>query len=120
MKILKLLAHVLQIGKSKVDKYISGKVMIKFALLVSIFTYSFWTYLPKGFFYKGNALFILTISTYLYANEKRSFYKFLLFEFSLAWFVKETFLDPTILPELEVFLDMVIIILAVEKYGKFN
>ena len=71
------------------------KTILYVAVLISIATYSFWEYMPKGFFYKGNAFFIFFVSLYIFLNDKKSFIKFVLISLSLNNLVDETMLQNT-------------------------
>jgi hypothetical protein len=70
------------------------KLMIV-AVFVSIATYQLWVFMPKGFFYKGMALFILILSFIIYSDNKHKFVYFLLFCLSINNFLDECFFDPT-------------------------
>ena len=70
------------------------KTLLYLATIVSILTYSFWTYFYKGCFYHGVALFIALLCAYIYYKERTSFIAFFLFELSIANIIKELFLDP--------------------------
>lgn len=63
--------------------------MLYIALFISILTYMFWELFPKGYFYIGNALFILMLCTYIFYKDKKSFVKFCLFELSLSNLLQE-------------------------------
>ena len=91
------------------------KWLLYIALLISILTYQIWSYLPKGSFYIGNAIFILLISLYLYLQEKKSFVKFVIFELSVANFINELFFDTSILTFGEAILIVVIPIIWIIK-----
>jgi hypothetical protein len=52
--------------------------LIWVATIVSIATYLFWDYFPKGSFYIGNAIFILLISIVIYIQNKGKFISFYL------------------------------------------
>lgn len=93
------------------------KYLLYIATIVSIITYSFWIYLPKGFFYFGNAFFISLICLYIYLQDRRSFIKFILFELSVANLIKELFLDPTKLTLMEALLIVIIPFIWYIKYG---
>lgn len=94
--------------------------MLYVALAISIVTYSFWTYFPKGFFYKGNALFLLIFVSYLYANDKNSFIKHLIFNLSLNYIFKEFFLDASQLYFYEAIAIILIPLIWYIKHGKFT
>ena len=96
------------------------KLVLYIATIISILTYSFWTYLPKGSFYYGNALFITLLCTYLFLTDKKSFIKFFLFELSLFNFVNELFLDPKVLSLTEALLIVIIPLIWYIKNGKHN
>lgn len=80
-------------------------------------TYQIWGYLPKGSFYIGNAIFIALICAYIYLQEKQSFVKFVLFELSLANFIKELFLDASVLTLGEALLIVIVPLIWFIKYG---
>lgn len=65
------------------------------AILTSIATYQLWMYLPKGYFYKGMALFIMILSFIIYSYNRQKFVYFLLFCLSINNFLDECFFDPT-------------------------
>lgn len=93
------------------------KYLLYIATIVSIITYSFWTYLPKGFFYFGNSFFISLICTYIYFQDRKSFIKFFLFELSVANLIKELFLDSGKLTLLEALLIVIIPFIWYLRYG---
>ena len=72
-----------------------GRLILYIATVISLITYLFWEYLPKGSFYMGNALFILLLCIYLFLNDKGSVIKFTLLSLSLNNFLDETFFDNT-------------------------
>lgn len=55
----------------------------------------FWNFLPKGSFYLGNGLFIFMLCMYLFAQDKQSFIKFVLFSLSINNLFDELFFNPT-------------------------
>jgi len=67
------------------------------ALIVSIITYSFWGYLPKGSFYLGNALLIFLLCTCLFLVNRNSFVFYLLTCYSFNNLLDELFFDPKVL-----------------------
>jgi hypothetical protein len=89
------------------------KYLLYIAVLVSLTTYLFWSYLPKGGFYIGNSLFILLLCTYLFINDKSSFVKFILLSLSLNNFFDEIFFDNTEFGLNEIVVGVVILIFAI-------
>jgi len=71
------------------------KYFLHIATALSIITYLFWSYFPKGSFYYGNALFIFMLCVYLYVKDNQSFIKFVLFCLSLNNLLDELFFDNT-------------------------
>ena len=111
--------------KEIIVNYIKNKlfrkiILLYVAVIISMITYSGWTYLYKGFFYHGNAVFIGLICTYLYTLDKKSFIKFTLFELSVANIIKELFLDPTKLTKEEALLIVIVPVIWYLKNGKYN
>jgi predicted neutral ceramidase superfamily lipid hydrolase len=98
------------------------KSLLNISVIVSIFTYLFWTYLPKGSFYIGNALFVLLICLYLYLNDKKSNVKFLLFSLSFNNFLDEVLFDNTKfqLNEILFFIVLILIILYRIYNGRYK
>jgi hypothetical protein len=66
-----------------------NKLILYIALVVSIATYLLWQFMPKGYFYIGNAITILMLCTYLFYNDKKSFVKFCFFQLSLSNLIQE-------------------------------
>jgi len=64
------------------------------ALLVSILTYNLWIYLPKGFFYIGNAIFIFILCFYIFIINNKSFITFVLMALSISNLLDELLFDP--------------------------
>jgi hypothetical protein len=65
------------------------------ALIVSVLTYQGWIYLPKGFFYKGVALYLFILALGLYLNDNRKLTYFLLLCLSINNLLDELLFDPT-------------------------
>lgn len=65
------------------------KLILYLAIILSIFTYNFWIYLPKHSFYIGNSIVVALLSIYLFKEDKKSFIKFFIFELSIANLMKE-------------------------------
>jgi len=78
----------------------------------------FWNFLPKGSFYLGNALFIFGLCMYLFAQDKQSFIKFVLFSLSLNNLLDELFFNPTELGINELLTAYTIILIGFFKYNK--
>lgn len=94
------------------------KAVLYIALIVSIFTYMFWSHFPKGTFYIGNALFIFLISMYLFFNERQSFIIFTIFALSIGNLLDELYFDPTKLGINEIVLVCVLPIIWLFKFRK--
>ena len=73
----------------------TGKPILYIATVVSIITYLFWSDLPEGSFYIGNAIFILLICVYLFLTDKESIIKFILMSLSINNLLDEMFFDNT-------------------------
>jgi len=73
------------------------KIIPYIALIVSIATYSFWEFAPKGFFYIGNAIFIFLLCMYIFLLKRDNFIFYLLFCYSINNLFDELFFNPTIL-----------------------
>ena len=69
------------------------KYLLRISILISILTYSFWNYFPKGVFYIGNGLFIALICAYIFFTDRKSNIKFILFSLSLNNLFDELFFD---------------------------
>lgn len=54
------------------------KISIWVAFVISVATYIFWPYMPKGSFYVGNAFFILILCGVIYLQNKKLFISFYL------------------------------------------
>jgi len=64
------------------------------AILISLAKYLFWGFMPKGSFYIGNALFIFTLSVYIFILKK-NFGTFFLISVSVNNLFDELFFNPT-------------------------
>lgn len=93
------------------------KWILYIALLISVITYQIWEILPKGYWYYGNAIFVLLISLYLYLQEKKSFVKFVIVELSFANFINELFFDTSTLTFGEALLIVIVPLIWFIKYG---
>jgi hypothetical protein len=71
------------------------KSTIVIATVISIFTYLFWSYFPKGFFYLGNAVFITLLVIVIFNHYKTFFWSFFLLCGSINNLLDELFFDPT-------------------------
>ena len=96
----------------------TGKIILYIATVISLITYLFWEYLPKGSFYMGNALFILLLCIYLFLNDKGSVIKFILLALSLNNLLDEMFFDNTKLELNEILTALTIFIFAIIKKKK--
>lgn len=88
------------------------KFILYVALFVSLITYLFWSYLPKGSFYVGNSLFIMLICFYIFVTDRKSAIKFILFSLSINNLLDELFFDNTILQINEIITGICILIFA--------
>ena len=96
----------------------TGKPILCIATVISLITYLFWSYLPKGSFYIGNAIFILLLCVYLFLNEKGSIIKFILLALSLNNLLDEIFFDNTKIELNEILTALTIFIFAIIKKKK--
>ena len=96
----------------------TGKPILYIATVVSIITYLFWSYMPKGSFYIGNAIFILLLCVYLFLNDKESVIKFILMSLSINNLLDEVFFDNTKLELNEILTALTIFIFAIIKKRK--
>ena len=94
------------------------KIILYIATITSIITYLFWSYLPKGSFYIGNAIFIVLLCVYLFLNEKGSIIKFILLALSLNNLLDEIFFDNTKIELNEILTALTIFIFAIIKKKK--
>lgn len=96
----------------------TDKPILHIATVVSIITYLFWSYLPKGSFYIGNAIFILLLCVYLFLTDKGSIIKFILMSLSINNLLDEVFFDNTKLELNEILTALTIFIFAIIKKKK--
>ena len=96
----------------------TGKPILHIATIVSIITYLFWSYMPKGSFYIGNAIFILLLCVYLFLTHKESVIKFTLMSLSINNLFDEVFFDNTKLELNELLTALAILIFALIKKKK--
>ena len=96
----------------------TDKPILHIATIVSIITYLFWSYMPKGSFYIGNAIFILLLCVYLFLNDKGSVIKFVLMSLSINNLLDEMFFDNTKLELNELLTALTIFIFAIIKERK--
>tara|TARA_B110000977_G_scaffold143019_1_gene181644 strand:- start:1530 stop:1826 length:297 start_codon:yes stop_codon:yes gene_type:complete len=96
----------------------TGKPILYIATAISLITYLFWGYLPKGSFYIGNALFILLLCIYLFLTDTESVIKFILLSLSLNNLLDEMFFDNTKLELNEILTTITIITFALIKKKK--
>ena len=69
--------------------------LIWVATIISIATYLFWDYLPKGSFYIGNALFIFLLSLIIFIQNRNLFITFFLLCIAGNNLLDELFFEPT-------------------------
>ena len=91
------------------------KYILYIAVLVSVITYSFWSYMPKGSFYIGNSLFIMLLCMYLFIQEKSSMIKFVLLSLAINNLLDELLFDNTQLGLNEILVGLSILIFAIIK-----
>ena len=96
----------------------TGKPILYIATVISIITYLFWSYMPKGCFYIGNAIFILLLCVYLFLNNKESVIKFVLMSLSINNLLDEVFFDNTKLELNEILTALTIFIFALIRKKK--
>ena len=96
----------------------TGKPTLYIATVVSLITYLLWSYMPKGSFYIGNAIFILLLCVYLFLNDKGSVIKFILISLSINNLLDEMFFDNTKLELNEILTALTIFIFAIIKKKK--
>ena len=87
-----------------------NKIILYIATIISILTYMFWEFLPKGSWYIGNSFFIFLICCYVYFNNKKSFICFSLFTLSLSNLFDELLFDPKELAINEIIIGLILII----------
>ena len=96
----------------------TGKPILYIATVVSLVTYLFWKYLPKGSFYIGNSIFIFLLCVYLFLNDKESVIKFILISLSINNLFDEMFFDNTKLELNEILTALTIFIFALIRKKK--
>jgi hypothetical protein len=96
----------------------TGKPILYIATVISLITYLFWSYMPKGSFYVGNAIFILLLCVYLFLNNKESVIKFVLMSLSINNLLDEVFFDNTKLELNEILTALTIFIFALIRKKK--
>ncbi len=94
------------------------KYLLPISIIVSIITYSFWIFLPKGSFYIGNGLFIFLVCSYIFSIDKRNVWAFILWGLSINNLADELFFDNTKLEFNEIVVGVAIIIIAIIKIKK--
>jgi hypothetical protein len=95
-----------------------GKPILYIATVVSLVTYLFWKYLPKGSFYIGNSIFIFLLCVYLFLNEKGSIIKFILLALALNNLLDEVFFNSTKIELNEILTGVSIFIFALIRKKK--
>lgn len=75
-----------------IDKRLN-KIILIIAIVLGVATYQLWSFFPKGFFYVGNALFIMLLSVYIYA-ENKNIVTFVLFGYSINNLLDEFIFNP--------------------------
>lgn len=72
----------------------TGK-LIWVATVVSVATYLFWSFMPKGSFYIGNGLFIFLLCIIIFIQNRNLFITFFLLCISFNNLLDELFFEPT-------------------------
>ena len=85
--------------------------LIWVATVISIATYLFWGYLPKGSFYIGNAIFIFILSLIIFIQNRKLFITFFLLCIAGNNLLDELFFEPTIFGLNELFITLIVPIL---------
>ena len=93
------------------------KIILYIATLISLVTYLFWSDLPKGAFYVGNAIFIMLLCMYLFFEDKKSSIKFFLLVISMNNLFDELWFDNTVLGINEIILGVTALgFIIIRKY----
>ena len=87
------------------------RYILYIALFVSVFTYLFWTFLPKGSFYIGNAIYIYLLTLFIFIQKRKSFIRFILLAFAVNNLLDELFFDNTKFQLNEIILPFLLIII---------
>lgn len=73
------------------------KNILYIAAILSVVTYGFWQYFPKGSFYIGNSLCIVLLCAFIFFKERKSFIGFVLFSYSVNNLFDELFFNPGVI-----------------------
>jgi len=87
-----------------------NKSILYIALAISVVTYLFWDFMPKGSWYVGNGFFIFLLCLYLFLKDKKSFICFALLTLSLNNLLDELLFDPKNLGINEIILGLCLVI----------
>jgi len=71
------------------------KALIFIATVLSVFTFLFWSYMPKGFFYIGIAIVLMLLSIIIFNHYKGYFWSFFLICGTANNLIDEMFFDNT-------------------------
>ena len=100
---------------------IGNKIILYIGLVIGILTYLFWEYLKNaGFsiFYIGNALFIFSLALYIFLKDRKSFIAYVILGLSVNNLLDEIWFNPIKFNWSEVFVGVLIILLALFKNYK--
>lgn len=98
----------------------SVKALIWVATIISVATYLFWSFLPKGSFYIGNALFVFILSLVIFIQNRNLFIIFFLLCIAGNNLLDELFFEPTKIGINEIIFALIIpIIYYARKNCKF-
>lgn len=90
------------------------------SVLVGVSTGLFWSYLPKGSYYIGISILIFLLCLFVFRQNKKSFFGFLLFSYSINNLMDELFFDNTVIGLNELALLLIIPIIWLLKYRENN
>jgi hypothetical protein len=95
--------------------------LIWVATVISVATYLFWSFFPKGAFYIGNSLFILILSIIIFIQNRKLFISFFLLCIATNNLLDELFFAPTKLGVNEIIFAIIIpIIYYARKNNKLR
>lgn len=94
------------------------KYLLYIGLAAALVAYLFWGYMPKGYFYYGNAIFIFCIGLYLWLKDKSSFIKFIILGLSINNLMDELFFDPKVIGISEIFIIIILPIIYIARFKK--
>lgn len=92
-------------------------VSLSFALVLCVLVRNFAFLFPNHFYYISEAVLIFVVSLYLYLHVN-NFFTFLMFGLSINNLLDELFFNPLKLNLNEMIFTIVLIIIALRRYGK--